>query len=145
MRLVALFIFTFSLVVLTPSCSKYPNGPGFTLRTKSNRLVNDWKLTSYMVNGVEYIDAVPQLKMVIEKDGTYSRHSTELVLNQLQSVFEHGTWAFNDEKTSMFLQAEDADLPVEFSIRELRVKKLVIQYYNKITNKTYLYTYTTDK
>jgi len=83
MRLVALFIFTFSLVVLTPSCSKYPNGPGFTLRTKSNRLVNDWKLTSYMVNGVEYIDAVPQLKMVIEKDGTYSRHSTELVLNQL--------------------------------------------------------------
>ncbi|MEY4216608.1 MAG: hypothetical protein RLZZ68_1064 [Bacteroidota bacterium] len=145
MRLVALFIFTFSLVVLTPSCSKYPNGPGFTLRTKSNRLVNDWKLTSYMVNGVEYIDAVPQLKMVIEKDGTYSRHSTELVLNQLQSVFEHGTWAFNDEKTSMFLQAEDADLPVEFSIRELRAKKLVIQYYNKITNKTYLYTYTTDK
>ena len=145
MRLVALFIFTFSLVVLTPSCSKYPNGPGFTLRTKSNRLVNDWKLTSYMVNGVEYIDAVPQLKMVIEEDGTYSRHSTELVLNQLQSVFEHGTWAFNDEKTSMFLQAEDADLPVEFSIRELRAKKLVIQYYNKITNKTYLYTYTTDK
>lgn len=145
MRLVALFIFTFSLVVLTPSCSKYPNGPGFTLRTKSNRLVNDWKLTSYMVNGVEYIDAVPQLKMVIEKDGTYSRHSTELVLNQLQSVFEHGTWAFNDEKTSMFLQAEDADLPVEFSIRELRAKKLVIQYYNKITNKTYLYTYTIDK
>ncbi len=145
MRLVALFIFTFSLVVLTPSCSKYPNGPGFTLRTKSNRLVNDWKLTSYMENGVEYIDAVPQLKMVIEKDGTYSRHSTELVLNQLQSVFEHGTWAFNDEKTSMFLQAEDADLPVEFSIRELRAKKLVIQYYNKITNRTYLYTYTTDK
>ena len=145
MRLVALFIFTFSLVVLTPSCSKYPNGPGFTLRTKSNRLVNDWKLTSYMVNGVEYIDAVPQLKMVIEKDGTYSRHSTELVLNQLQSVFEHGTWAFNDEKTSMFLLAEGADLPVEFSIRELRAKKLVIQYYNKITNITYLYTYTTDK
>lgn len=145
MRLVALFIFTFSLVVLTPSCSKYPNGPGFTLRTKSNRLVNDWKLTSYMVNGVEYIDAVPQLKMVIEKDGTYSRHSTELVLNQLQSVFEHGTWAFNDEKTSMFLLAEGADLPVEFSIRELRSKKLVIQYYDKITNKTYLYTYTTDK
>jgi len=98
-----------------------------------------------MENGVEYIDAVPQLKMVIEKDGTYSRHSTELVLNQLQSVFEHGTWAFNDEKTSMFLLAEGADLPVEFSIRELRAKKLVIQYYNKITNITYLYTYTTDK
>jgi hypothetical protein len=66
-------------------------------------------------------------------------------LNQLQSEFEHGTWEFNDEKTSMFLLKEGADLPVEFSIRELRAKKFVIQYYNKLTNITYLYTYTTDK
>ncbi|MFM7387815.1 MAG: hypothetical protein ACKO5L_06615, partial [Bacteroidota bacterium] len=115
------------------------------LRTKTNRLVNDWKLTGYLVNGVEFIDAVPQLKMVIEKDGTYSRYSTELVLNQLQSTFEHGTWSFNDEKTGLFLLKHGADLPVQFTIRELRAKKLVIQYYNKITNITYLYTYTTDK
>jgi len=145
MRFIALCIVAVSLAVITPSCSKYPDGPGFTLRTKTNRLVNDWKLTSYMVNGVEFIDAVPQLKMVIEKDGTYSRHSTELVLNQLQSVFEHGTWAFNDDNTSLFLLKEGADLPVQFTIRELRAKKLVIQYYNKITNITYLYTYSTDK
>jgi hypothetical protein len=145
MKLVAFIILALTLVVSTPSCSKYPDGPGFSLRTKTNRIVNDWKLTSYMVNGVEFIDAVPQIKMVIEKDGTYSRHSTELVLNQLQSEFEHGTWEFNDEKTSMFLLKEGADLPVEFSIRELRAKKLVIQYYNKLTNITYLYTYTTDK
>jgi hypothetical protein len=145
MKLVAFIILALTLVVSTPSCSKYPDGPGFSLRTKTNRIVNDWKLTSYMVNGVEFIDAVPQLKMVIEKDGTYSRHSTELVLNQLQSEFEHGTWEFNDEKTSMFLLKEGADLPVEFSIRELRAKKFVIQYYNKLTNITYLYTYTTDK
>jgi hypothetical protein len=145
MKLVAFIILALTLVVSTPSCSKYPDGPGFSLRTKTNRIVNDWKLTSYMVNGVEFIDAVPQIKMVIEKDGTYSRHSTELVLNQLQSEFEHGTWEFNDEKTSMFLLKEGADLPVEFSIRELRAKKFVIQYYNKLTNITYLYTYTTDK
>lgn len=145
MKLVVMSLLALTLIALTPSCSKYPDGPGFTLRTKSNRLVNDWKLTSYMVNGVEYVDAIPEIKMVIDKDGTYSRHSTELVLNQLQSVFEHGTWAFNDEKTSLFLLAEGADLPVEFSIRELRAKKLVLQYYNKITNITYLYTYTPDK
>ena len=145
MRFVALFFFAIALVVLTPSCSKYPDGPGFTIRTKNNRMVNDWKLTSYLVNGVEFVDAIPSLKMVIEKDGTYSRYSTELVLNQLQSTFEHGTWSFNDEKTGLFLLKDGADLPVQFTIRELRAKKLVIQYYNKITNITYLYTYTTDK
>lgn len=145
MRFVALFLFAIALLVLTPSCSKYPDGPGFTIRTKNNRMVNDWKLTSYLVNGVEFVDAIPSLKMVIEKDGTYSRYSTELVLNQLQSTFEHGTWSFNDEKTGLFLLKDGADLPVQFTIRELRAKKLVIQYYNKLTNITYLYTYTTDK
>ena len=86
-----------SLVVLfcISSCSKYPDGPNFTLRTKTNRVVNDWKLTSFLVNGVEFVEAVPELKMVIEKDGTYSRYATEYVLNQLQSEFEHGTWVFN--------------------------------------------------
>lgn len=145
MRFVALFLFAIALLVLTPSCSKYPDGPGFTIRTKNNRMVNDWKLTSYLVNGVEFVDAIPSLKMVIEKDGTYSRYSTELVLNQLQSTFEHGTWSFNDEKTGLFLLKDGADLPIQFTIRELRAKKLVIQYYNKLTNITYLYTYTTDK
>jgi len=145
MRLkIVFFVAIASFLVLT-SCSKYPDGPGFSLRTKTNRLVNDWKLTSYLINGVEFVEAVPELKMVIEKDGTYSRYATELVINQLQSQFEHGTWEFNGEKTSMFLLVDGADLPVEYLIRELRANKLVIQYYNKVTNVTYLYTYTTDK
>lgn len=145
MRLkIVFFVAIASFLVLT-SCSKYPDGPGFSLRTKTNRLVNDWKLTSYLINGVEFVEAVPELKMVIEKDGTYSRYATELVINQLQSQFEHGTWEFNGEKTSMFLLVDGADLPVEYLIRELRANKLVIQYYNKVTNVTYIYTYTTDK
>ena len=45
----------------------------------------------------------------------------------------------------MFLLVDGADLPVEYLIRELRANKLVIQYYNKVTNVTYIYTYTTDK
>jgi hypothetical protein len=134
-----------SLILLAPSCSKYPNGPSFTLRTKNNRMVNDWKLTSYLINGVEFVDAVPETKMVIEKDGTYSRYATEMVLNQLHSTFEYGTWAFNDAKTALFLLKQGADLPVQFTILELRAKKLVIQYYNKVTNVTYISTYSTDK
>jgi hypothetical protein len=141
---IVFFVAVASFLALS-SCSKYPDGPGFSIRTKTNRLVNDWKLTSFLINGVEFVEAVPELKMVIEKDGTYSRYATEYVLNQLQSEFEHGTWEFNGEKTSMFLLVDGADLPVEYLIRELRANKLVIQYYNKVTNVTYLYTYTTDK
>ena len=145
MRLKTVFFVAIASFLVLTSCSINPDGPGFSLRTKTNRLVNDWKLTSYLINGVEFVEAVPELKMVIEKDGTYSHYATELVINQLQSQFEHGTWEFNGEKTSMFLLVDGADLPVEYLIRELRANKLVIQYYNKVTNVTYIYTYTTDK
>jgi len=145
MRTKRLSIVALVVLVVFNSCSKYPNGSNFTLLTKTNRVVNDWKLTSYLVNGVEFVDAVPELKMVIEKDGTYSRYSINHVLNQLQSQFEHGTWVFNDDQTSLFLLKYNADLPVQYSIRELRANKLVIQYYNKVTNVTYIYTYSTDK
>lgn len=145
MRSLAFFILIISLVGISPSCSKYPDGPAISLRTKANRLVNDWILTSYLVNGVEIIDNQPETKMVIDKDGTYSRHNSVNILGQLQSVFEHGTWVFNGEKTSVLFLKDEETLPVEYSIRELRANKLVIQYYDKTTNKTYLSTYTTDK
>ena len=145
MKFLILPLLALSLICLTPSCSKYQNGSKFTLLTKSNRIVNDWKLTSYLVNGNEFIDYQPALKLVIEKDGTYSWTASQTVLGQIQSTFEHGTWMFNDDKTSLMLLTDGEELPVSYSINELRGKKMVLQYYDKTTNITYLSTYETDK
>jgi hypothetical protein len=108
-------------------------------------MVNDWKLTSYLINGNEFINSEPETSLVIEKDGTYSRTETQTVLGQIQSTFEHGTWMFNDDKTSLMLLLDGEELPVSYSINELRGKKMVLQYYDKTTNITYLSTYETDK
>lgn len=145
MRFLYVILVALALVLIVPSCSKYPNGPAFSLISKTNRLTNDWKLTSYLINGVEFVGEIAELRMIIEKDGTYSRYSTQMVLNQWHSSFEHGVWQFNGDKTSFFLLKDGADLPVEYTILELRSKKLVVQYYNKVTNVTYIYTYTPDK
>jgi hypothetical protein len=145
MKFLILPLLALSLICLTPSCSKYPNGSKFTLLTKSSRVVNDWKLTSYLVNGNEFIDNQPEITLVIEKDGTYSWTASQTVLGQIQSIFEHGTWMFNDDKTSLMLLTDGEDIPVSYSIIELRGKKLVLQYYDKTTNITYISTYETDK
>ena len=108
-------------------------------------MVNDWKLTSYLVNGNEFIDNQPEITIVIEKDGTYSWTASQTVLGQIQSTFEHGTWMFNDDKTSLMLLTDGEDIPVSYSINELRGKKMVLQYYDKTTNITYISTYETDK
>jgi len=145
MKFLILPLIALSLIFLTPSCSKYPNGSKFTLLTKSNRMVNDWKLTSYMINGNEFIESQPEISLVIEKDGTYSWTATQTVLGQIQSEFEHGTWSFNDDKTSLLILTDGEEIPVGYTIIELRSKKLVLQYYDKVTNITYVSTYETDK
>jgi len=145
MKFLILPLIALSLIFLTPSCSKYPNGSKFTLLTKSNRMVNDWKLTSYMINGNEFIESQPEISLVIEKDGTYSWTATQTVLGQIQSEFEHGTWSFNDDKTSLLILTDGEEIPVGYTITELRSKKLVLQYYDKVTNITYVSTYETDK
>ena len=145
MKFLILPLLALSIICLTPACSKYPNGPKFTLLTKKSRMVNDWKLISYLINGNEFINSEPETSLVIEKDGTYSRTETQTVLGQIQSTFEHGTWMFNDDKTSLMLLLDGEELPVSYSINELRGKKMVLQYYDKTTNITYLSTYETDK
>jgi hypothetical protein len=145
MKFLILPLIALSLIFLTPSCSKYPNGSKFTLLTKTNRMVNDWKLTSYMINGNEFIDNQPEISLVIEKDGTYSWTATQTVLGQIQSEFEHGTWSFNDDNTSLLILTDGEEIPVGYTITELRSKKLVLQYYDKVTNITYVSTYETDK
>lgn len=42
---IATLLFTFT------SCSKYEEGPGFSLRTKKQRVVAEWKATSFTING----------------------------------------------------------------------------------------------
>jgi hypothetical protein len=145
MKFLILPLIALSLIFLTPSCSKYPNGSKFTLLTKTNRMVNDWKLTSYMINGNEFVESQPEISLVIEKDGTYSWTATQTVLGQIQSEFEHGTWSFNDDKTSLLILTDGEEIPVGYTITELRSKKLVLQYYDKVTNITYVSTYETDK
>ncbi len=42
----------FILVVITVfSCKKYPDGPTFSLRSPSQRIIGAWKLNSYLVSG----------------------------------------------------------------------------------------------
>lgn len=142
---IALFSLFCGVLFLSPSCSKYPSGPKFTLITKNNRLVNDWMLTSYMINGNEFIQTQADTKLVMDKDGTYSMSSSQTSLGQIQSTFSHGTWTLSEDKSSLEVLLEGEEFPSSYKILDLRSKKMVLQYYDKTTNITYVSTYETDK
>lgn len=133
------------LLVLFSSCDKYPNGPSFSLRTKKARLCNEWLLTSYQVNGNEFIESQPMVKFAIDKDGTYSISSSETVLGQIQTDYEHGTWTLDAEGTVLALLIDGEEFPSEYTINQLKNDAITLQYYNVQNNKTYIMVYSADK
>ena len=132
------------LLVLFSSCDKYPNGPSFSLRTKKARLCNEWLLTSYQVNGNEFIESQPTVKFAIDKDGTYSISSSETVLGQIQTDYEHGTWTLDAEGTVLALLIDGEEFPSEYTINQLKNDAITLQYYNVQNNKTYIMVYSAD-
>jgi hypothetical protein len=84
----------FSLSLLTlglVGCSKFSEGPSFSIHSRKARLCNDWKLSDYVLNGNNVFDAGVTTKMSIDKDGTYSisdkfRALTAMVLGFLEKT-----------------------------------------------------------
>lgn len=122
----------FSLSLLTMGligCTKFSEGPSFSIQTRKARICNDWKLSDYVLNGNNIFDASITTKMTIDKDGTYSISNYTNELGQIQGTYSHGTWVFGEDNVSVFFYADTTTInPVhEYSIKELRSKRMVLE------------------
>ena len=80
-------------VMVTPSCKKYEDGPGFTLVPKKARWAGDWDLVETEdANGTITSDNSSDY-VTFEKDGTFRSTSDNLTIN--------GTWDFADDKEKL--------------------------------------------
>ncbi len=70
------------------SCKKYPEGPAFSLRTRTQRVANTWKVENYKVNGTDYTSLVADYTETYSKDGNYSY--------SWGSFAGTGTWSFEN-------------------------------------------------
>lgn len=95
-----------TVAVSTSSCSKYEEGSKFTLLTKKARLVGEWTLDNYTVNGTSQDMSGTTLKMDIKKDGTY----TSTWSSGGFSSSESGKWEFNSDKSSIVTTDSDGDV-----------------------------------
>ena len=80
------------------SCGKYEEGPALSLRTKTARVANTWKIEKVIKNGadatISYGDFVANFTMVFERDGSYTESLSQT--NGTKNVSE-GTWKFSDD------------------------------------------------
>lgn len=97
------------------SCSKYENGPGISLRSKTTRVVNHWKVEKAMWDGEDITDLLDGISYEFKNDNSYTFYEDG-------TSYENGQWALIESKES--LEIIDNEYPEDkFSYKILRLKE----------------------
>lgn len=102
------------------SCKKYPDGPSFTIRSKKDRLANEWVIHKVYTNDVDvtaiWTTTFPDFLWNIRKDYYY-----ELLTN---GVTTEGIWALDEEKEQVIFTENGSPTPEVFDIYKLKSDEL---------------------
>lgn len=112
----------FALILIFSSC-KYEDGPFLSLRSKTERLVKEWKLDQFFENGVEKTDEAKSqfsnYTLTIYNNNTYTLTYS---LNGVLPYSESGTWKFANKKKDLIL-TDDGD-ETKYEILKLKETQL---------------------
>lgn len=105
------------MLTVVASCSKYEDGPAFSLLSKKERLCGDWELETALYNDVDYTAsfltfAGANYRVDIEKDGGYRIEGANP---------DEGTWEFGEDKDDVRFKSNNSSVG-ESSYRILRLK-----------------------
>jgi hypothetical protein len=95
----------------TQSCQKYSDGPMFSLRSRTERVANEWKVDNYSINGTDFTSLVSNYTETFTSNGGYS-YSWGLLDGT-------GTWKFQNNDEEIQLTGTDNQ-----SDRKLFIQKL---------------------
>lgn len=90
-------------VLMLTSCSPYEEGPAISLRSRTERLCNEWRLTRLYINGTEQtLSSFDQQTTLEFKDNGTVNYSYAVMDSTAIVITGSGTWEFNDDETEVF-------------------------------------------
>ena len=116
MRTLILTIVLGSAMMVVQSCQKYEEGPFISLRTRTERISNQWKVENYKINETDYTSLVSSYNETFSKSGAYSYSWT--LLNG------EGTWAFQNKDKEVKLTGNGDHTSRTLYILKLQEKEL---------------------
>ena len=91
-----------SILMLT-SCSPYEEGPAISLRSRTERLCNEWRLTRLYINGTEQtLSSFDQQTTLEFKDNGTVNYSYAVMESTAIGITGSGTWEVNDGQNEVF-------------------------------------------
>ena len=117
-----------SLVFIISSCSKYEEGPAFSLLTKKARITGNWKPEKKVTSEGDEEFYMPDLVLKIHDNNVFE-------LLESNNITLKGTWEFFDDKTSLrFIYDAENEVDnvvveniVEFEIIRLKKNELWLE------------------
>jgi hypothetical protein len=105
-----------SAMTVVQSCQKYEDGPMISLRSRTERISNQWKVENYKINGTDYTSLVSSYTETFSKSGAYSYSWT--LLNG------EGTWDFQNNDKEVKLTGNGDHTSRTLYILKLKEKEL---------------------
>lgn len=128
-------IASLGVAVLTlQGCGKYEDGPMFSLKSKDNRLVGEWYLSS------SNIFVSNELTLEFESDGDFSQEQEISYFGyDAYEISVEGTWEWEDGKEAIILSYDDQDLygTDRYEIKRLTSSELTITAQDGLSVVTY--------
>ena len=118
--IISLKIIIVFLLIFTTSCSKYEEGPFFSLQTKKERLVKTWELTEIIDNGGTWNNFSP-VTLLFNEDGTGARDYLAT-----ESSIE---WKFDKNKENLLIKENSSEDYISYEIIKLTKEELWLQRY----------------
>ena len=109
------------------SCSKYEDGPAFSLRTKTSRLVGEWEIVRVDgQNSNAYFGPGYTYYFEFESDGDFEMKYEYNDNGVVYSYSYGGEWEWEDDKASVEVQMDGYGGITEYEIKKLTNSELTL-------------------
>jgi len=114
-NLAVILVLTGLVLLGIQSCKKYPDGPTISLKSRTERVANTWKVDNYKLNGTDYTSLVSSYTESYTKGGGYS-YSWSLLSGT-------GTWVFQNSDAEIRITGTENQSSVTLFILKLEEKQ----------------------
>lgn len=112
------------LLVALVGCKKYEEGPTLSLRSKKERVANNWRVGQALDNGQDVTDQYHRFDYDISKDGKVTLSADYTILGVDFILVQSGTWAFLNNSEVISFDYEGSDHSKDYNILKLEEKEM---------------------
>ncbi len=120
-KIIPVALLALILATTFQSCKKYPDGPSLSLRSRTERVSNTWKLENYKINGNDFTSLVSSYTETFSKTKSYS-YSWGILDGS-------GTWAFQNKDSEIRITGNDNQSSRTLTILKLEEKTFWYYYF----------------